>query len=125
VVIATAALTLFHFTDNTVSIDTYPAPAWQPDWFEWVVAASWPLFTAIGVLGYRSYKRGEFQKAHVALIVYSYTGLVSLGHFLYGGPDELTTRAFISVIIDALAGSAVLVVALRSIIARRGRPSPA
>jgi hypothetical protein len=118
VVAATAVLTLFHFTDNTVSIDTYPAASWQPDWFKWVVAASWPLFTAVGVLGYRFYKRGEFQKAHVAL-VYSYSGLVSLGHFLYGGPGELTTRALVSVLIDAAAGTAMLAVAIRSILARR------
>lgn len=119
VVIATAALTLFHFTDNTVAIDTYPAASWQPNWFEWVVAASWLLFTAIGVLAYRFYKRGEFQKAHVALIAYSYTGLVSLGHFAYGGPDELTTRGAVSVLVDAVAGLVVLAVAVRSIVARR------
>ena len=89
------------------------------------MAASWPLFTAFGVVGYRFYKRGEFQKAHVALIVYSYTGLVSLGHFAYGGPDELTTRALVSVLIDAVAGSAVLAVAIRSIVARRRSASTA
>jgi CHASE2 domain-containing sensor protein len=124
-VIATVALTLFHFTDNTISIDTYPAPSWQPDWFEWVVALSWPVFTAFGVLGYRWYKRGEFGRAHVALIVYSYTGLVSLGHFTAGGPDDLTTRALVSVVIDVVAGSVVLAVTIRSIIARRRQPSAA
>jgi hypothetical protein len=34
VVTASVVLTLFHFTDNFVSIDTYPAAGWQPDWFE-------------------------------------------------------------------------------------------
>ena len=119
VVIATAALTLFHFTDNTVSIDTYPAASWQPDWFEWVVAASWPLFTALGVAGVRFYGRGEFGKAHACLFFYSYTGLISLGHFAYGGPDELTTRGIVSVLIDAAAGVTVLAVAVWSILARR------
>jgi hypothetical protein len=119
VVAATVVLTLFHFTDNAVSIDTYPAASWQPGWFQWVVAASWPVFTAIGVLGYRWYKRGEFHRAHVALVVYSYTGLVSLGHFFYGGPGALTTRGLVSVLIDAAAGTAVLAVAIRSIVARR------
>jgi hypothetical protein len=119
-VAATIFLTLFHFTDNAVAIETYPAPSWQPDWFWAVVALSWPLFTAIGVLGVRWYGRGEFAKAHAALVFYSYTGFVSLGHFLYGGPDELTTRALVSVLIDALAGAAVLGVALWSVAARRG-----
>ena len=125
VVIATAALTLFHFTDNTLSIDTYPAPSWQPDWFEWVVALSWPLFTAFGVIGYRAYKRGDFHRAHIALVAYSYTGLVSLGHFLYGAPGDLTTRAFVSVLIDAAAGLAVLAVVTRSVLSRRSPASTA
>ena len=125
VVVGTALLTLFHFTDNTIAIDSYPAPSWQPDWFEWVVALSWPVFVAFGVLGYRFYRRGEFHRAHVALVVFSYTGLVSLGHFIYGGPGDLTTRALVSVIVDALAGATVLAVALRSILARRRGPSHA
>jgi hypothetical protein len=119
VVAATIVLTLFHFTDNAVALETYPAPDWQPDWFWAVVALSWPLFTAVGVLGVRWYKRGELTKAHAALVFYSYTGFVSLGHFLYGGPDELTTRALVSVLIDAVAGAAVLGVALWSVAARR------
>jgi hypothetical protein len=119
VVSATVVLTLFHFTDNTISIDTYPKAGWQPDWFVWVVALSWPAFTAIGVLGYRWYRDGVYSKAHPALIVYSYTGLVSLGHFIYGSPSELTTRAVVSVFVDAVAGSVVLFVALRSVVSRR------
>jgi hypothetical protein len=119
VVAISVVLTLFHFTDNTLAIDSYPAASWQPDWFWVVVALSWPLFTAFGVLGYRWYKRGDFSKAHPALFFYSYTGLVSLGHFAYGGPSELTTRAVISVFVDALVGLAVLGVTLWSIVARR------
>src|SRR5215210_2821106 len=98
VVFATIVLTAFHFADNTISIDTYPAPSWQPTWFEWVVAASWPIFTAFGVAGYRLYRRGDFHRAHPCLLFYSWTGLVSLGHFTAGGPDDLTTRALVSVI---------------------------
>ncbi len=123
VVAATIVLTAFHFTDNAVAIDSYPKPSWQPDWFVWVVALSWPAFTAIGILGYRWYRDGVYSKAHPALVVYSYTGLVSLGHFLYGSPGELTTRGLVSVLIDAVAGSVVLAVALRSIVARRRRAS--
>ena len=119
VVAATIAVTLFHFTDNFISIDTYPAPAWQPDWFEWVVLASWPIFTAVGVLAYRAYRDGTYPRAHVALIAYSYTGLISLGHFTSGSPDEFTTRGLVSIAIDAIAGTAVLLTALRSIVARR------
>ncbi len=119
VVAVTVVLTLFHFTDNAIAIDSYPAPSWQPDWFVWVVVASWPLFTLAGVLGYRHYRHGRYSKAHPLLLFYSYAGLVSLGHFLYGGPDELTARGVASVFVDAVAGSAVLFVAIWSIAARR------
>ena len=119
VVTMSIVLTLVHFTDNAVSIDTYPAPDWQPDWFWLVVVLSWPVFTAFGVLGYRFYARGEWTKAQVSLVIYSYTGLISAGHFLYGGPGELTTRGVVSVLIDITVGSAVLAVALWSIAARR------
>jgi hypothetical protein len=119
VVAVSVVLTLFHFTDNTINIDTYPKASWQPGWFSVVVALSWPAFTAIGVLAVRWYRRGDYARAHPALIAYSFAGLVSLGHFAYGGPSDLTTRAVISVFVDAVAGAAVLAVALRSISAHR------
>jgi hypothetical protein len=122
VVAATIVLTLVHFTDNAVNLDTYPAPSWQGDWFVWVVVVSWPLFTTLGVLGYRYYRDGRYSRAHPLLVMYSYTGLVSIGHFLYGGPDELTTRGLVSVCIDVTMGLVVLGVALWSIAARRRAP---
>jgi hypothetical protein len=119
VVFATVVLTALHFADNTVNIDTYPKAGWQPDWLWVLVGLSWPLFTAFGIAGYRLYRRGDHRRAHAFLIAYSYTGFVSLGHFLYGSPSDLTTRGFVSVLVDAAAGSMVLGVALWSIVARR------
>jgi hypothetical protein len=122
VVAASTILTAFHFADNYLSIETYP----QPDWVTGAaVLISWPVFTAFGVVGYLLYRQGRFATAHAFLIAYSYTGLSSLGHFLSGSPDEFTTRGLISVLIDGVAGSAVLAVALWSIIARRRRQRPA
>jgi hypothetical protein len=76
------------------------------------------------VIGYRLYRDGSYARAHAFLLAYSYAGLSSLGHFAYGAPDEFTTRALISIFIDAIAGTAVLLTALRSILARR-RPATA
>ena len=115
-VLASIVLTAFHFTDNYVSIDTYP----QPDWVtKGVVLVSWPLLTSLGVIGYLLLRRGLYTAAHGFLLAYSYTGLSSLGHFLSGSPDEFTTRGLVSVLIDGAAGSAVLVVTVWSILARR------
>ena len=116
VVLASIAVTAFHFTDNYVSIDTYP----QPDWVtKAVVLVSWPLLTSLGVIGYLLLRRGLFTAAHGFLLAYSYTGLSSLGHFLSGSPDEFTTRGLISVLVDGTAGTAVLAVTVWSILARR------
>jgi hypothetical protein len=116
VVLGSILVTLFHFTDNYVSIETYP----QPDWVTGaVVLISWPFFTAFGVAGYLLYRRGRYSLAHPFLLAYAYTGLSSLGHFLSGPPSEFTTRGLVSVFADGLAGSAVLAVALWAIAARR------
>jgi hypothetical protein len=119
VVLGTVAVTLFHFTDNAINVDTYPKAGWQPAWFEVVVVVAWFVYTAIGVAGYRLYERGRFGIAHVCLLLYGYAVLSSLGHFLYGSPSELTTRGVISVFVDAAAGSVVIAVAVWSILARR------
>ena len=127
VVLGTVVVTLFHFTDNAINVDTYPKAGWQPDWFEWVVAVAWVLYTAVGVAGVRLYERERFRAAHACLLVYGYLVLSSLGHFVYGSPDELTTRGLVSVFVDVAAGSLVIAVALWSIVARRMRtvaPSP-
>ena len=122
VVLASVVLTAFHFTDNYVSIETYPQPEWvtRP-----VVVVSWSLLTAIGLGGLWLHRRGSFALAHACLLVYSYAGLSSLGHFLSGPPDEFTTRGLVSVLIDGAAGSAVLAVTLWSILARRRGATPA
>jgi hypothetical protein len=48
----------------------------------------------------------------------------SIGHFVYGSPDDLTTRGLISVFVDVAAGIVVMAVAVWSILARR-RAAPA
>jgi hypothetical protein len=122
VVMASVVLTLFHFTDNFINIDTYPKAGWQPGWFDVVVVVAWLAFSAVGVAGYRLYRRGDYAKAHPLLLFYAYAGLSSLGHFAYGSPDDFTTRALVSIATDGVAGTAVLLVTLRSMLAGR-RPS--
>src|SRR3954471_24747735 len=125
VVLITIAVSLFHFTDNAINVDTYPKAGWQPDWFDIVVVVGWVLYTAVGVAAVRLYARGRFRAAHVGLIVYGYLIFSSLGHFLYGSPDELTTRGLISVFVDVTAGLVVIAVAVWSILARRRGAAPA
>jgi hypothetical protein len=121
VVLGTIAVSLFHFTDNAINVDTYPKASWQPDWFPAVVVIGWILYTAVGVAGWRLYEGGRFRAANACLLIYGYLIAGSLGHFLYGSPDELTTRGLISVFVDVAAGLTVMAVGLWSILARRAR----
>jgi hypothetical protein len=122
VVFGTIAVTLFHFTDNAVNIDTYPKAGWQPDWFDAVVVAGWFLYTAVGVAGYLAYRRGDLRLAHGCLLLYGYLVISSLAHFIYGAPSDLTTRGVVSVFVDVAAGSMVVAVAVWSMVARRAEP---
>ena len=121
VVAATIVLTAFHFTDNIVNVDDYPRPdALSGTTIQVAGLIFWPLFAAFGVIGYRLYRSGRLPLAHVYLFAFSYLGLISLLHFTSAPPDELTTRGLISVVIDGVAGLAVLGVTLWSVLARRG-----
>jgi hypothetical protein len=126
VVGATIVLTAFHFTDNIVNVDTYPRQDWiSGSAIQIAGLIFWPVFAAIGVLAYRLYRRGRFPLANWLLVAFSYIGLVSLGHFTAGSPDEMTARGLISVIVDVTAGFTVLGVALWSMLARRGKATAA
>ncbi len=123
---ALIGLTLFHFTDNIVSVEDYPRPDWQSATFVQVAAVvTWLIFAAFGVIGYRRYRDGRFPQAHIYLAASSYLGLISLLHFTAGPPDELTTRGLISVLIDGVVGAALLGVVVWSVLARRRGSSAA
>lgn len=118
VVFGSVVLTLFHFADNAIYLDTYPKASWQPDWFWAVVVAGWFLFTAVGVVGVQRYVQGRYRSAHPLLLLYGYLVITSLGHFAYGSPSELTTRGVVSVFVDVTAGTLVLGVTAWSIVSR-------
>ena len=109
--------TAVHYTDNYVAVDDFPQPGWvdRP-----TVLVAWIVLTAIGLAGYRLYTRGRLAPAHVCLAIYSYTGLSSLGHYLYGTPEPFLRN--VSVVLDGLTGAAVLAFVIWSASATRGSP---
>ena len=117
-----------HYTHNVVAIDRYPPLPGVPTWVSQVViGAAWPVLTAVGILAYRMHGAGELWRARGWLLVYSLTGIVTLGHFLVGVPD-IPPFWFATIYTDASAGLLCWVFVVWSAIAldpSGKRPTPA
>jgi hypothetical protein len=114
--IASIVSTAIHYTDNAVLIEDYP----QPDWLtEGQIYISWVVLTAIGIAGYRLYRAERYLPAHLLLLVYSYTGVSSLGHYLYSGVGELSARQHFHIATDGITGSAILAFVIWSALRQR------
>ncbi len=117
---AGVVLTTIHYTDNYLYFDEYPQPE---SLRRWQVYAAWLVLTAIGAAGYALYARGYTAPAYVCLVVYSYTGLSSLGHYLYGSFDEFSAKQHAFILVDGLTGAAVIAFVVWSAVTRRRRGS--
>ncbi len=107
------ASTAIHYTHNFVEVHRYPGPHGAFDTFTRVlIVVSWPLLTAIGLIGYRRYREGRYEVAKIALAVYSVAGLITPAHFIFGEP-HIPAVFYATLFTDALAGLAVLTFALR------------
>ena len=103
----TIVSTGLHFTHNFVEVDNYPIDLASGAVVQVAILVFWPLFTAIGLLGYRLYSRQRYPLAHACLLGYAFFALTSLGHFLDGTPD-IAPFWFLTIFTDALGGLAVL-----------------
>ena len=115
-----------HYIDNTVNWADFPHPeagSIVPDPSDWLVAASWFAFTAVGVLGVWWYGRNRILPAAVAMAVYSVSGTISIGHYLAPGATDMPALRQLSIGIDIVLGTLLLGLALWA--ALKIRPSPA
>ena len=116
VLVASIVVTALHYTDNYISIEDYP----QPDWIHGeTIYITWSLLTLIGIAGYMLFREGRFVPAGLYLLVYSYTGTSSLGHYPYGGTGDFTTKMHLLIWSDALVGFLVADCAVWILLARR------
>ena len=118
VLLAGIVLTTVHYTDNYVYFDEYPQPA---SLRRWQVYTAWLVLTAVGVAGYRLYAAGHTLPAYVCLVVYSYTGLSSLGHYLYGALAEFSVKQHVFILVDGLTGASVVAFVVWSAVSARRR----
>ena len=116
ILVFTILSTGLHFTHNFVEIDQYPDSFVSDDLIQAGVLVFWPLFTAIGVLGYRLYRQERYSYAHACLLGYSFFALTTLGHFLDGSPD-IAPFWFATIFTDALGGLAMLTFTVWSMLA--------
>ena len=123
VVGATIALTLIHFTDNAVNIDDYgPRPGLIGTLVNVPgIIISWLLFTALGLYAVRLHREGRFETAGWFLVAFSFSGLISLGHFTTTAPGDLPTLSLVSVMIDVAMGTLVLIMGVRVLLSRDQR----
>ncbi|MBU7582110.1 MAG: hypothetical protein KAF91_04240 [Nostoc sp. TH1S01] len=97
--------TFLHYTDNYLFIEQYPQPAWitAP-----AIYKSWLILTAIGIIGYWLYKYQKYWLAYACLLLYSFTGITSPGHYLYGKLSEFSAKMHLLIWTDGLTGLAIL-----------------
>ena len=96
--------TASHYSHNFVEMDKYPGggPVVQV-----LIVLSWPVLTAIGLHGYRLYTQGRYRDAHVHLMIYSLTGLITPLHFVYGSPD-IPAFFYATIFTDFIAGASIV-----------------
>ncbi|MGH2831218.1 MAG: hypothetical protein ACRDK2_00445 [Solirubrobacteraceae bacterium] len=116
--------TAIHYTHNFVAVSHYPGPKDLYTLTRVAIVIAWPLLTWIGLMGYRRYRESRFVEARVCLSVYSVTGIVTLGHFIYGNP-KIPAFFYATLFTDFLTGLAVLGFALLFINVDRPRAEQA
>jgi hypothetical protein len=116
--------TALHFTHNFVKIDQYPDDLVDGTVTQVAILLTWPVLTAVGLLGYRLYARGRFADAYICLLAYSFLGISTLGHFLDGSPD-IAPFWFATIFTDGLAGFSIVAFVVWSWRASAGSAAPA
>ena len=97
--------TAIHFTDNYLYFEHYP----QPDWITPAsIYRSWIIWTVTGIAGYWLYKNEWYWSSYLCLAYYSFCGLTSLSHYLYGPMSEFSAKMHFFIATDGLTGAAIL-----------------
>jgi len=118
-IVSTAA----HFTHNFVEVDQYPDDLVSGGVTRVAILVSWPLLTAIGLLGYRLYSEKRYPTALKCLLAYSSLGVTTLGHFLDGSPD-IPALWYATIFSDGAAGLAMAAFVAWSALSVRPREEP-
>lgn len=117
-------VSVVHYADNYFNYADYPQPGPDdlPAPSDTVIGAAWFVFTASGLLGLWWWFRGRIVPAAFALVGYSVSGLVGIGHYTVPGATDMPWWRQAHVALDIACGIAIVafaVWAVRSGSARR------
>jgi hypothetical protein len=117
-----------HYADNTLRYDDYTIadPTFPGSLIkQWVIPASWVLFTAAGIIGYRRYRDGRRPEAAAWIGAYSTSGLISGLHYVDISPGDLSAFQNTFVFLDVVLGALLLGFALWTALVAPRAPAPA
>ena len=99
--------TTLHYAHNIIAVERYPQFQGISNTVTQVtVVLGWVVFTAFGALGYRRYLQRRYWPALSFLLVYSLSGLATMGHFLVGVPN-VPVFWLVTIFTDAFAAVAI------------------
>jgi len=103
--ILSAIITAFHYTDNFINFSSYPSPEWMTPRS---VYQSWFILTSIGIIGYIFYFKNFLWLAYLCLSIYSLTGMLSPGHYIFQTAETFSFRMHTFIWLDFIIGSLML-----------------
>lgn len=98
-------ITIFHYTDNFINFSKYPDPEWMTPQS---VYQSWIVLTIIGITGYIFYCKNNLWLAYSCLSIYSLTGMLSPGHYVFQTTETFSLKMHIFICLDFIAGILML-----------------
>lgn len=107
---AAFVVSVIHYVDNVGNYDAYPQPGpdGPPAPSAALIAVSWFLFTACGVIGVIAFFRGRRAACVVGLGFYAVSGLIGLAHYSVAGATDMVWWRQTHVVLDILLGLGVL-----------------
>lgn len=102
------AVSIVHYADNVAAYGAYPEPASGFAPSRGLIAASWFVFTALGLAGYVLLRRGRVLAAAACLAAYSGSGLIGFGHYTVEGATGMPWWRHTHIVADIACGIAVL-----------------
>ncbi|QFU85845.1 hypothetical protein [Amycolatopsis sp. YIM 10] len=107
VLLGSLLTTGLHYAHNTIRAQDYPPVEGLILLATRIlVGGGWFVFATFAVLAFLAYGRRRYWAANAYLLVFSLSGLASLGHFFFGVPD-IPAFWFATIFTDVLSSLAV------------------